>query len=253
MNSFDAKHYLLSAVLKEQMIESYSIYPFCLPAVKGLSTRLEFHEAVTFIVGENGCGKSTLLEALAVSQGFNPEGGTKNFNFSTRSSHSSLSDYIRIAKSIKRPKTGYFLRAESFYNVATEIENLDNEPSFGPPIIDSYGGISLHEQSHGESFFALMKNRFGREGLYILDEPEAALSPGRQMAMISLLHQLIGQGCQFIIATHSPILLSYPNAAIYEIGERGLEKTQYEDTDTYAITKHFLNNYENMLEILLEG
>ncbi len=189
---------------------------------------------------------------MAVSQGFNPEGGTQNFNFSIRESHSSLHQYLRITKSIKRPKTGYFLRAESFYNVATEIERLDNEPAPGPRVIDSYGGVSLHEQSHGESFFALMQNRFGSNGLYILDEPEAALSPNRQMAMITLLHQLANKGCQFIIATHSPILLSYPNAVIYEIRDNGLVEVEYEDTDTFAVTRHFLNKYQTMLEILLE-
>lgn len=254
--SIDITYYLLSVALKEGVLESNDNYPFNLPAIRNLDTKLKFHEAVTFIVGENGSGKSTLLEALAVSQGFNPEGGTKNFNFSTRASHSNLSDYIRVAKSLKYPKTGYFLRAESFHNVATEIERLDSEPPIpgvnSPPIINSYGGASLHEQSHGESFFALMKNRFGKEGLYILDEPEAALSPTRQMAMISLLHQLVAQKCQFIIATHSPILLSYPNATIYEIRDNGLEKVNYEDTDTFAVSKAYLNNYKKMLEILLE-
>jgi len=252
MKTFDAKHYLLSVGLKEEKIESFDSYPYNLAAISALKSTIDFHESVTFIVGENGSGKSTLLEALAVSQGFNPEGGTKNFNFSTRSSHSNLGDYIRVQKSIKKPKTGFFLRAESFYNVATEIEKLDNDSSFGPSIINSYGGISLHEQSHGESFFALMQNRFGRDGLYILDEPEAALSPNRQMSMITLLHQLVGKGCQFIIATHSPILLSYPNSIIYEMRTNGLDQVDYEDTDTYSVTKHFLNKYESMLEILLE-
>lgn len=252
MKTFDVQHYLLSACLKNTTTQLFKTYPLNLPAIRSLNKPLQFHPAVTFIVGENGSGKSTLLEALAVSQGFNPEGGTKNFNFSTRASHSNLVDYIRVAKSINRPQTGYFLRAESFYNVASEIERLDDEPSFGPPIIDSYGGVSLHEQSHGESFFSLMKNRFGKNGLYILDEPEAALSPNRQMAMISLLHQLVKQGCQFIIATHSPILLAYPDALIYEIRDNGFEKVAYQETETFAVTKHFLNKYESMLEILLE-
>src|SRR5690606_29322572 len=147
------------------------------------------------------------LEALAVAWGFNAEGGTKNFSFSTKVSHSHLCKLIRLSRSYLRPKDGFFLRAESFYNVATEIEKLDEGPG-GPPIIDSYGGTSLHNQSHGESFFALMMNRFGGQGLYILDEPEAALSPTRQMAMIARMHQLIAKGSQFIIATHSPILMA---------------------------------------------
>jgi len=252
MKSIDANHYLLSVGLKAEKIANYDSYPLSLAAVKGLQQKLIFHEAVTFIVGENGSGKSTLLEAIAVSQGFNPEGGTKSFNFSTRQSHSNLSEVLRVSKSIKKPRTGYFLRAESFYNVATQIEVLDSDPYPAPKIIDSYGGVSLHEQSHGESFFSLMKNRFGDQGLYILDEPEAALSPNRQMAMLSLLHQLVKRGCQFIIATHSPILLSYPDSQIFEIHEQGLEKVEYEETENYRMTKHFLNQYPSMLDILLK-
>lgn len=251
MNAFETNQFVLTIGLKKEKIESFEHYPFCLPIVKNLKN-VEFHQAVTYFVGENGSGKSTLLEALAVSLGFNPEGGSINFNFNTRPSHSNLHQYLRVAKGIKRPKTGFFLRAESFFNVATEIEQLDDEPSFGPPVIDSYGGKSLHEQSHGESFFALMKHRFGANGLYILDEPESALSPNRQMAMISLIHQLVNKGCQFVIATHSPIVLSYPNAKILEIRENGLEEVDYEDTDTFAVTKQFLNKYRSMLDILLE-
>ena len=255
MKSFESDHFVLSIGLKTDKIENFKQYPFCLPIVKNLAD-IKLHPAVTFLVGENGSGKSTLLEALAVSQGFNPEGGSKNFNFNTRASHSNLHQYLRVVKGIKKPKTGFFLRAESFFNVATEIENLDIDEdgvSYRPPkLINSYGGKSLHEQSHGESFFALMKNRFGANGLYLLDEPEAALSPSRQMAMISLINQLVNKGCQFIIATHSPIILSYPKATILEIRENGLEKVDYEDTDTFAVTKQYLNQYRSMLEILLE-
>jgi len=151
-----------------------------------------------------------------------------------------------------KPRDGYFLRAESFFNVATEIEKLDEEPSFGPLIKNSYGGKSLHDQSHGESFFALILKRFGGNGLYILDEPEAALSPTRQMAMISRLHQLVGQNSQFIIATHSPIIMSYPNSIIYQLGENGVKTVNYEDTEHYRITRDFLNNYKRSLDILLD-
>ncbi|HIP81207.1 MAG TPA: ATP-binding cassette domain-containing protein [Leucothrix mucor] len=237
------ENFLLSIALKKEKIESYDNYPFSLPVVKNLERTL-LHPHVTYIVGENGSGKSTLLEALAISQGFNAEGGTTNFNFSTRTSHSDLHEYLRIAKGLKKPRTGFFLRAESFYNVATEIENLG--------VINSYGSKPLHEQSHGEAFLSLMKNRFGDNGLYVLDEPEAALSPNRQMSILTLIHDLIKQGSQFIISTHSPILLSYPSATIYEIGDSGLEEISYEETNTFKISKQFLNNYDAMLEVLLE-
>src|SRR6187402_793317 len=158
MSSLDAEHYLLDVRLRRDRVPSFDVYPFCLPAVKELGT-LKLHPKVTFIVGENGSGKSTLLEAIATSWGFNPEGGTKNFNFGTRRSHSELHEYLTLAKSVKRAKDGFFLRAKSFFNVATEIEELDKGPG-GPPIINSYGYKSLHEQSHGESFFALIMKRF---------------------------------------------------------------------------------------------
>lgn len=237
------ENFLLSFALKEEKIDRYDNYPFSLAAVKNLERTL-LHPHVTYIVGENGSGKSTLLEALAVSQGFNAEGGTTNFNFSTRSSHSDLHEYLRIAKSSKKPQTGFFLRAESFYNVATEIENLG--------VNNSYGAKPLHEQSHGEAFLALMKNRFGDNGLYILDEPEAALSPNRQMSILTLIHDLVKQGSQFIISTHSPILLAYPSSIIYEISDNGLEETSYEQTETFKVSQRFLNNYDGMLDILLE-
>ncbi len=184
-------------------------YPFDLPDVRALET-LSFHPDVTFLVGENGSGKSTLLEAIAVVWGFNPEGGTVNFNFSTRPSHSDLYKYLRIVRSHKRPKDGFFLRAESFFNLATNIEHLDADPSFTPPVSDSYGGRSLHEQSHGESFLSVFLNRFGGNGFYVLDEPEAALSPTRQLAVLRRIHHLVLHNSQFVIATHSPLLMAYP-------------------------------------------
>jgi len=213
---------------------------------------LEFHPAVTFIVGENGSGKSTLLEAIATAWGFNPEGGTLNFNFSTRNSHSSLHKCIRLRKSIKRAKDGFFLRAESYFNVATEIEKLDEEPSTAPPIINSYGYKSLHEQSHGESFFSLFAHRFGGKGLYILDEPEAALSPSRQLAMLARMHDLVNDQSQFIIATHSPIIMAYPNAKIMLLSENSIEPVEYTDTEHYIITKQFLNNADKYLDEILK-
>ena len=244
------ENFLLSIALKEKKIESFDNYPFSLPAIKELKRTL-LHPNVTFLVGENGSGKSTLLEALAITQGFNPEGGTVNFNFATRASHSCLHEYLRVAKSSAKPSTGFFLRAESFFNVATEIEKLDEE-GLGNKIIRSYGEKSLHEQSHGEAFFSLMKNRFGSYGLYLLDEPEAALSPNRQMSMLTLIHDLVKKGSQFIIATHSPILLSYPHATIYEIQDDGLHSVAYEDSQTFIDSKRFLTNHQKMLSVLLD-
>ena len=251
MSSFDAKHYLLEVRLLRDKVPSFDQVPFSLPAVRNLDT-LVLHPSVTFIVGENGSGKSTLLEAIAVALGFNPEGGTRNFNFATRASHSDLHKFLRLSKGIRRPKDGFFLRAESFFNLATNIEHLDEEPAASPPVINSYGGRSLHEQSHGESFFALLMNRFGGKGLYILDEPEAALSPARQMAMISRMHDLIQDDSQFIIATHSPILMAYPDAQIFVLSPDGIKKVRYTETDHFRVTKDFLNNHEKMLKILME-
>lgn len=226
-----------------------SEYPYGLNAVKSLSS-LELHPSVTFIIGENGSGKSTLLEAIAVAYGFNAEGGTKNFNFATQETHSSLAESIQLVKGVRRSKDGFFLRAESFYNVATTIDRLDKE-GFGPPIIDSYGGISLHKQSHGESFMSLILNRFSGNGLYILDEPEAALSPTRQMALLSRIHDLVKLNSQFIIATHSPIVMAYPNAIIYNVDE-GYKEVSYKETEHYQVVKEFVNQPERLLKILLD-
>lgn len=250
MRAIDAEHYLIRVDLKREKIKSFDQYPFSLPIIQNFST-LELHPKVTFVVGENGSGKSTLLEAIATHWGFNPEGGTKNFKFETHSSHSILHDKITLVKGIKRAKDGFFLRSESFFNLATEIERLDKEGG-GPPIINSYGGISLHQQSHGESFFSLMMNRFRGNGFYILDEPEAALSPQRQLAMIVRIHQLVECRSQFLIATHSPILMAYPHANIYHIGEQGMQLTHYKDTEHYRVTKDFLTNPESRIESLLK-
>lgn len=229
--------------LQRDKVDSFERYPFCLPAVRTLD-RLDLHPKVTFFVGENGSGKSTLLEAIAVSLGFNAEGGSKNFNFGTRRSHSELHEYLRVAKGFKRPRTGFFLRAESFFNVATEIDNLE--------VIDSYGGRSLHEQSHGESFLALMTERFSGQGLYILDEPEAALSPQRQLAVLSRIHDLVLDDAQFIIATHSPLLMAYPEACIYQCGKDGVSQVAYEDTEHFLVTRDFLADPQRMLRQLMQ-
>lgn len=242
--------FIRSIEFNRDNVPSFSQYPFSLPAVKNLHT-LDFHPKVTFLVGENGSGKSTLIEAIAVAYGFNPEGGTKNFNFSSRDTHSELNKFIKLVKGVKRPDDGFFLRAESFYNVATNIDELDLEFSFGPPLKASYGGVSLHEQSHGESFLAVFMNRLRGNGVYILDEPEAALSPSRQMAMLTRMHQLVKKNSQFIIATHSPILMAYPDALIYEIKEKP-EVVKYEETEHYQIMRTFMNDTKKMLGILLE-
>lgn len=243
--------YASRVTLLRDKVPDFDRYPFALPAIRDFD-HIELHPQVTFFVGENGSGKSTLLEAIAVALGFNAEGGSRNFSFSTRASHSELHEYLRIAKGIRRPRTGYFLRAESFFNVATEIERLDQEPGFGPPVIASYGGRSLHEQSHGEAFLALITERFQGEGLYILDEPEAALSPARQLAVISHLHDLVRDGSQFLIATHSPILMAYPQAWIYQCSANGVVRVAYEETEHYQITRDFLVDPERMLRVLME-
>jgi predicted ATPase len=241
--------FLLSVSLVRERIADPKKYPFSIPAVAALE-KLDLDPKVTFFIGENGTGKSTLVEAIAVAAGFNPEGGSQNFRFSTRSSESDLHRCLRLARSPKRPRTGFFLRAESYFNVATHIEKLDEEPAFGPPVIDSYGGKSLHEQSHGESFLALVNNRFGPNGLYILDEPEAALSPSRQLSLLALIHDRVSNGCQFVIATHSPIILAYPNARIVLLSAAGLTDIAYEDTEHYSLTRDFLMNRERYLQAL---
>ena len=211
---------------------------------------LEFDRPVTFLVGENGTGKSTLLEGIAVACGFNPEGGTRNFNFSTRATHSVLGEYLTPARK-RYPRDGFFLRAESFYNVATNIDEMDEGPAMGPRLIDSYGGVSLHRQSHGESFLALVQNRFGGEGLYLLDEPEAALSPSRLLTLIGEMDQLVKADSQFIVATHSPVLMAFPEARIYVLSEDGVRTAEYQETEHYQLTKRFLDDPERMLRYLL--
>ena len=234
--------FLLEVQLRRERVSSFDAYPFNLPAVRTLAT-LRLHPAVTFLVGENGSGKSTLLEAVAVACGFNAEGGSRNFRFSTRPSHSDLHEYLRVVRGTRRPRDGYFLRAESLFNVATEIERLG--------VDRSYGERPLHEQSHGEAFLALMTNRFHGDGLYLMDEPEAALSPARQMALLALLHRFVKRGAQCVIATHSPILMAYPGADILHLGADGIQRVGYEETEHFTITRDFLNRYPAMLDVLL--
>lgn len=211
---------------------------------------LEFSNNVTFFVGENGTGKSTLLEGIAVACGFNAEGGSKDYNFSTYNSHSELCGAIKIMRGIKREKRGYFLRAESFYNVASKAEDYRDVTS-KEYYYAQYGGKSLHEQSHGESFLALMQNNFVPDGLYILDEPEAALSPQRQLTLLIEIDRLAKQGSQFIIASHSPILLGLPGAEILSFDEEQIQPCRYEETESYQVMELFINNREYLLKRLL--
>lgn len=234
------------AELKDGVKKDFKKFPFNIPLIKQLK-KISFNKPVTFIIGENGSGKSTLLEAIAVSYGFNPEGGSKNFNFKTKETHSDLYKYITIGKSLTKADDGYFLRAESFYNVASNIDELDEDTWGGRPVKESYGGKSLHNQSHGESFLALLKNRLSGNGLYIFDEPEAALSPMKLMELMVIINDLVNKNSQFIISTHSPILMAYPKAEIYEIIDGKLKLTAFEDTNHFSITKYFILNYKKML------
>lgn len=241
--NLEEKPYLREIQFKRDEVEDHSIYPFSIPAVKKLDL-MEFHPDVTFFVGENGTGKSTIIEAIAVAMGFNPEGGTKQSTFSTKCTHSPLHSYLKTIKSFKRPTDGYFLRAESFYNLATQMDETG--------YLKMYGSKSLHQQSHGESFMATLLNKLQGNGLYMMDEPEAALSPSRQMTALSAIHQLVEEKSQFIIATHSPILLAYPRAKIYQFTESGIDVVNYEDTEHYTVTKDFLNHHQQMIKYLME-
>ncbi len=214
-----------------------------IPAIAGLS-ELEFNKPVTFLVGENGSGKSTLLEAIAVSCGFNPEGGTKNYNFSTYDSHSELCDAIRLKRSFTKPAWGYFLRAESFYNVASAEEEYSLEGGVMPAY--------YHHKSHGESFLELAQTNFKGNGLYLLDEPEAALSPQRQLTLLLEIVECANKNSQFLIVTHSPILLGIPDAEILSFDDGEIHTCAYEDTDSYQVTEMFINNREQILKRLLE-
>lgn len=223
-------------------------YLWDVPAVRHLreAGRLEFSHDVTFLVGENATGKSTLLEAIAVACGFNAEGGSRNFRFSTKDTHSELHHALTVVRSAY-PKDGFFLRAESLYNAASYIDSLDDMQLAAR----NYGG-SLHMKSHGESFLALVQNRFGGQGLYFLDEPEAALSPMRMLTLLAELDRLVKMDSQFIIATHSPILMAFPGAEILQITEEGIKPVAYRETEHYTVTRHFLEQPEQMLKYLLE-
>jgi predicted ATPase len=237
------RRYFEAVRLERDKVPGFDEYPFSIPAIRHL-TRLDFHPAVTFFIGENGSGKSTLLEAIAVRAGFSAEGGDKQLQFGTHDTHSPLFDCICLERSFGRPTDGFFLRAESFYNVASQLEKLGSS-------FRGYGGKSLHCQSHGESFLAVLKERLQGSGIYLFDEPEAALSPQRQLSVLTLMHRLVAHQSQLVIATHSPILLAYPHAKIYQLSEEGIREVNYTDTEHFQITRDFLNRHERMLELLL--
>jgi len=220
-------------------------HPWDLPAVAALKSGLALDPGVTYLIGANGSGKSTLLEAIAVAAGMNAEGGSSNFAFSTRNSHSELWRSIRLVRAARRPQTDFFLRAESLFTTATYLEELPRNP------LQAYGDVSLHEQSHGESFLAVMVSRFGPNGLYLLDEPEAALSTQNCLTCLRRIHELVLAGSQFIIATHSPIVLAYPEATIYACTQQGLEITDYDDAEPVRLTRSFLDAKDRFLHELL--
>lgn len=227
--------------LNKDEIDSYDKYPFNIPVVKNFN-ELKFKAPVTFFIGENGVGKSTFIEAIAVNLNLPKEGGTQNFMYETNDTTSNLSDYMKVRMDNK-PKTEFFLRAESFYNFSTEVERLIKEDDFHS-LNKSYGG-NLHECSHGEAFLKLVQNRFTENGLYILDEPEAALSIQRQLSLLCLIDELVKKGSQFIISTHSPILISYRNGIILDLGDN-FKEVSYKDTEIYKLYKMYLDNSDNM-------
>jgi predicted ATPase len=242
MEPINVNQYIRKVALRDDKIDSFDEYPYSLPAIKNFET-LTLHPKVTYLVGENGTGKSTILEAIAVAFGLNAEGGTANFNFSTHKTHSDLHEKLTLVKGSKRPEHSFFLRAESFYNLATNIDEIGAE--------QSYGGKSLHEQSHGESFFSVIMNRFRGNGLYILDEPEAALSPAKQLALLVRMDELIQKNAQFIIATHAPIVMAYPDSLLYQLNNGVFEAMKYEETEHFKVMKSFLDNPKGMLDMLL--
>jgi predicted ATPase len=244
MENWNAKPYLRGVRLDGREADRLDAYPFNIPAVRALES-LKFHPDVTFLVGENGSGKSTILEAIAVAMGFGQEGGTRNMQFKTADTVSPLHDHLRTVKGVRKPSDYYFLRAESFYNVATYTDEVG--------YLGGYEDRSLHHRSHGESFLAVLNHKLRGQGLYLFDEPEAALSPSRQMTALASIHSLVEDNSQFIIATHSPILLAYPRSKIVLLDDNGLNEVSYEATEHYTVTRRFLNDYRKMVAELIRS
>jgi predicted ATPase len=232
--------FVRSVRLQREKVPSFKRYPFDIPAVAALD-ELRLDPRVTVLVGENGSGKSTLIEAIALAARFGPEGGTRNIRVATQSSESELHRFLVLVRGSRREKAGFFLRAESLFNVATQVDNLG---------LAQYGWESLHQKSHGEAFLWLLQNRFRANGLYVLDEPEAALSPQRQLSALAIMNHLVEKGSQFIMATHSPILMAYPGALIYQLDSSGIAQTRFEETEHYTVTRRFLQRPESFLKHL---
>lgn len=243
----DSKLMVKRITLERDKINSFNEYPFNIDIIKNFE-KLEFDSPVTFFVGENGVGKSTFIEAIAVSLGMPAEGGTENFKYETKNTTSKLSDYLIVSK-YNKPKMKFFLRAESFYNFSTEMERIAEENGF-PELYTYYGG-NLHECSHGEAFIKLVQNKFNGNGLYILDEPESALSPQRQLSLLCLIDQLAKDGSQFIIATHSPILISYRDGKILDLNNN-FKEVKYKDTNIYSLYKMYLDSPDEMQHRLFD-
>lgn len=242
------RHFLNSLSLEREGIQDWDSHPFNVPAIRSLES-LELHPKVTFLVGENGSGKSTLLEALAEKLGFKAEGGSRVASPGTEAYTSPLTVHLKLSRTSNRPMDGFFLRAESFYNWATQLDELEATPFCGGAL-RSYGGKSLHAQSHGESFLNLLTQRIDGQGLFLFDEPEAALSPQRQLSMLVRMHDLVQDFSQLIIATHSPLIMAYPDAWICHFGPDGIQRIEYEDTEHYLITRRFLQDRQTMMKRL---
>lgn len=237
--------FLKSVTLRRDWVDSFEVFPYSIPAIKHLHT-LELHPRVTFLVGENGSGKSTLLEAIAVAEGFNAEGGSRHAMFQTKETHDKdLPRKLELGRNKIPRSDSYFLRAESFYNLSSYIEEIG--------MSHAYGDKPLHQQSHGEAFLSLMAQRLTGNGLYLMDEPEAALSPQRQLAFLAALHDLVSKGGQFVIATHSPIIMAYPDATILHFSASGIAPLAYDETEHYKVTRAFITHRELMLLELLSN
>lgn len=242
----DREPFIHSVELAEDRVESFERWPFTIPAVRELN--LQLHPAVTFLIGENGSGKSTIVEAIAVRLGFSERGGNPAVSFDRREPDGGLHDYLRLtASKNRRTADRFFLKAETVFNLATDLDESKDVSAR-----DWFGERSLHTRSHGEAFLAIVQNRLRSESMFLMDEPEAALSPSRQLTLIKEMDWLVRSGCQFIIATHSPILMAYPDAKIYQFGEEGIQEVAYEDTEHFRITKSFLNSPGAFLRHLVQ-